>query len=110
MSETTRPSGGLPDIELVQALRRRALNGIDILGLLSLIAEYLQFPDGELRRLILIQYLRKAFSLSLKDLSRLVYSLDRTTDRYTTDDPDFAAIIEASIAASRDKWCNELSG
>ncbi|TWT81681.1 hypothetical protein CA13_31340 [Planctomycetes bacterium CA13] len=111
MLETTRIAGDPPDAELVYALRRRALSGVDLLDLFRFITEHQQTPEGEIHRLSLFAYIRFAFggtSEDFRDLKLLLNRIERVGSRYTTTDLDVAATLASNIASNRSAWCDKL--
>jgi hypothetical protein len=112
MLETTHISGKPPDTSLIYALRRRALDGADILDMFNVIADHLKIPEDNLGRFALEMYVWLAFGGSADDLGNLkhlAYRLERTPTGYSTTRQDIADNLAASINARRASWSVNLS-
>ena len=111
MLETTHIAGKRPDVTLIYALRRRALDGADVLEMFNAIAAHLRIPEHDLGRFALEVYVWLAFGGSADDLGNLkhlVYRLERTPNGYATTRQDIADDLAASIDARRDSWSINL--
>ena len=125
MLESTPTSGeSLVFTELVYELRRRAVNGADVLDLLAFTAQELGGSDVDFEsvvpigpnssavlRLALIYYLDLAFGVvpgGLASLKDVVWCIYPDGDTFASTNRDDVDAIKQQIEQNRDEWCGKL--
>jgi hypothetical protein len=108
MLETTHFEGEPPDRHLVYELRQRAFKKVSLPELLALIAERLDIPEGEVRRIAVVAYLGLAFGLGIRLGKEFAGCLERPENDYVNTEPPIGDAVVAEIEAMRYKWSQNL--
>lgn len=104
MLETTRIVGEPPDRQLVYSLRQQALHGVDLPGLLTLIADRLRLPEGEIGHFVIVLYLSLAFGVRIPEGKWLAARVDRTKEGYIITEASAGDAVLSQIEANRSEW------
>ena len=111
--------------EIVNELRRRALDGVGLLDLIAYTARELGGPNPDLEsvvrigpdgtssvlRLALILYLNDAFGVvsgGVSPAKGVVWCLEPDGDTYTTTNTNDALTVSNLIENNRELWCDKL--
>ena len=103
MLENTHFGGDPPDLDLVYRIRRFAVNGLSIVGVLDLITG--KYDRGAF---IISSYLRLCFGVPIHLCKKFGARISHTTSNDELADDDVAKLVLAEIEKTRPIWSTKL--